>query len=536
MNIPAKQIVQLLGAEHPPELRRAAVLVLTEVGGRDGEIGQAIRGCLHDEDAGVRVAVLRAVGKLKIESALSDLLERIRHGGEEADLAAQAAARLGARGTKALQDLMPKVAPGLRRYIASALAGGGTASAETAAVHMLLDTDPGVVEATAKSFLAQIPTLTSGQKKTLAGELLELLEGKPSSHAEAAAVRLLIALEDSRATNVLWERIQPSFSPTTRATSLQALAKWVEEPSKEQLKRLFTCAADPDFRVAAPALMILQPLPADARTRAGWLSLLRAPDKSVRLVAVEKVGDQNTAEVADELLEQLSHPDRGLREAALERLTKLDRGRQALTKALLDADTPDRAWSLAKAQAPFVKDYPASWRKTVFDKACGYLEKEDRRSDALFFLLREADASELRDNLEERAVAHRKKKAYEKALTSLRLLARDPACAFPVRFELAACGLKVSAKDLTSLAREDDPSLTQFTGLIQHHEDELFPMLEKTKWLDPDDLYYLGFHFVEKDGAARKFGAQVLRLLLKRSPKGKLAQAAKSKLRSQGVE
>jgi hypothetical protein len=536
MNVPVKQIVELLGAGHAPEVRRAAVLVLGEVGGRDGEVGQAIRGCISDADAAVRVAALKAVGKLKVDSALSELLERIRHGGEEADLAAQAAARLGAKGTKALQELMPKVAPGLRRYIASALAGGGTASAETAAVHMLLDSDPGVVEATARSFLSQIPGLTTAQKKTLAGELLELLDGKTSSHAEAAAVRLLVALEDPRATDVLWDRILPAYSPTTRGASLQALGKWVEEPNKEQLKRLFACANDADFRVAAPALMILQPLPVDAKTRPGWLSLLRAPDKSVRMVAVEKVGDQNTAEVAEGLLEQLSHPDRGLKDAALERLSKLEKGRQALTEALLEAETSDRAWSLAKAQAPFVKGYPAAWRKTVFEKACKYLEGEDRRADALFYLLREADPAELRDSLEERALAHRKKKAYEKALACLRLLARDPACAFPVRLELAGVALKLSAKDLAASAREDDPSLTQFAGLIQHHEEELFPALEKTKWLDPEDLYYLGFHFAEKDGASRKFGGQVLNLLLKRSPKGKLAQAAKSKLRSQMVE
>jgi hypothetical protein len=256
----------------------------------------------------------------------------------------------------------------------------------------------------------------------------------------------------------------------------------------------------------------------------------------VRVVAVEKVGDQNTTEAAEGLLEQLSHPDRGLRDAALERLAKLDKGRQALTGALLEADTADRAWFLAKAQAPFVKDYPGSWRKPVFAKACAYQENEDRRADAFFFLLREADPTELRDGLEDRAAAHRKKKAYEKALSLLRLLARDPTCAFPVRLELAACGLKVSAKDLASAAREDDPSLTQFAGLIQHHEEELFPALEKLRWLDPEDLYYLGFHFAEKDGAAKKFGAQVLHLLLKRSSKGKLSQAAKSKLRSQGLE
>src|SRR5205823_10657532 len=95
--------------------------------------------------------VIRAVGKLKIEAALPHLLARIKEGGHEADEAAHAAARIGPKGTRALQELMPRVAPGLRRYIAAALAGGGTASATAAAAAVLLDRDPGVVEAAVRS-------------------------------------------------------------------------------------------------------------------------------------------------------------------------------------------------------------------------------------------------------------------------------------------------------------------------------------------------------------------------------------------------
>jgi HEAT repeat protein len=535
MQIPVKQIVRLMQTDQPADLRRAAVVVLAEVGEKDGEIAAGLCERLDDADATVRLAALRAIGKLKIDTALPRLLERIKDGGEEADLAAQAAARLGAKGTRSLQDLMPKVAPGLRRYIASALAVGGTSSAGTAAIDMLLDTDPGVVEATARSFLSQIQTLSNAHKKSLADQLFALLKGKITPVSETATVRLLVALEDARAASVLWERIQPAHAPETRATALQALGKWTTSPNKEQLRRLFSCAADRDFRVAAPALMMLQALPADSKSRDGWLELLRAPDKMVRLVAVEKLGDQDTAEVAEALLEQLSHPDRGLREAALKALAPLKTGRQALTDALLAAETPDRAWSLAKSIVPFAGGYPESWRKTILDSACKYLEADDRRSDPLFFLVRELDPIGLRDRLEAAAVAHRKKKAYERALPYLRLLARDPACAFSIRLELAACALKVSDHDLTTQAREDDSALHQFAGLVQHHADELYPALEKIKWLEADDFYFLGFHFVEQEGASRKFGAQVLHLLLERSPKTKLAQSAKSKLKSSAL-
>jgi hypothetical protein len=190
---------------------------------------------------------------------------------------------------------------------------------------------------------------------------------------------------------------------------------------------------------------------------------------------------------------------------------------------------------MARAQAPFAKDYPAAWRDEVFEKTCEFLEAADRRADPLLFLLRESDAADLRDRLEQRALLHRKKKAYAAALTYLRLLGRDPACGFALRLELAACGLKESGKDLAAEARGADPCLQQFVTLSQQDDGELVRQTEPMKWLDPDDLYYLGFHLAEQEGRAKKAGAEILKRVLKRSPRTKLGQAAKSKLRSAGL-
>src|SRR6516162_7802451 len=173
-----KKILRLLHPDQPVEVRCAAALVLGEMGDKDAELTRALCDSLKDSEPRLRVQAIRAVGKLRVEAALPQLLERIKEGGEEAEQAAQAAARLGAKGTKALQELMPRVAPGLRRYIASALAAAGTSSAETAAVAVLHDRDPGVVEAAGRSLLAQVPTLTPAHRKSLADQLLVLMGNK----------------------------------------------------------------------------------------------------------------------------------------------------------------------------------------------------------------------------------------------------------------------------------------------------------------------------------------------------------------------
>ncbi len=349
-----KKILRLLHPDQPVEVRCAAALVLGEIGDKEAELTRALCNSLTDAEPRLRVQAIKSVGKLRVEAALPQLLERIKEGGEEAEQAAQAAARLGAKGTRRLQELMPKVAPGLRRYIASALAAAGTSSAETAAVAVLLDKDPGVVEAAVRSLIAGVPTLTPGHRKALAEHLLELTGNKKeplSTASESAVLRLLAALDDPRVEAVLWERVVPPHPTEVRAAALQALGKWVEAPNKEQLKRLFACAADKDFRLAAPALVLLKNLPVEARAVPEWLTLLEAADVAVRKLAMEKVGDRDSAEVADALLQQLNHPDRSLRDGALARLTRLKQGQKALTGALLDADSADKVWMLGRAGA-----------------------------------------------------------------------------------------------------------------------------------------------------------------------------------------
>lgn len=534
-----KKLLRLLQPDCPLDLRCAAAKVLGELGTREAQIATALCEALGDPDPALRHHVLTAIGQLKIEQALPQLLVRVQEGGPEAEVAAQAAARMGPKGTRALQNLMNQVAPGLRRRIASALGAGGTASAGTASVDVLLDKDPGVVDAAARSLIALVPSLSTAQRQALADHVLELLKPRKGAHlpaaSETALIRLLAALGDPRGALIFWTRIEPPHPPELQAAALQALGTLPLSVGKEQRQRLLACACHSDFRVAAPALMILKGIPVTERTLREWLVLLDAPDAAVRRFALEKLAGHDSPEVADGLLRQLRHPDQSLREEARARLAQMESGREALAAALLHAESPEEAWTLARAQAPLVRSYPAELRTKLFAQACTHLEAGDRRADALLFLLREADPAALRDQLEARALSLRKKKAYATALIYLRLLTRDPACAEALRFEMAACALKVSEHDLAVDSRANDPCLQQFARLIHSHDVDPAERLQQAKWLAPEDLFYVGFHFAEGNRAEREFGAQALRTVIQRSPRSKLAKDAKSKLRSAGL-
>jgi hypothetical protein len=140
--------------------------------------------------------------------------------------------------------------------------------------------------------------------------------------------------------------------------------------------------------------------------------------------------------------------------------------------------------------------------------------------------------SELRERLDARAQALVKKKQFEAGNEIYRVLARDPAIGFPIRLGMAVCGVKVSSKELEEAIRYQDPCLHHFAEAAAHDQAAVLAHLAKVAWLEPDELYYLGFHFAESTGALRDFGAEVLQLLIKKHPKSKLASAAKNKLKS----
>ncbi len=535
MDIPVKKLVRLLKADQPLDLRLAAVLVAGELAVKDLELAAELVARLDDEAEPVRVAAIRTAGKLKLAKALPTLLERIKTGGEEAQLAAESAARLGVEGVRGLQSLMHTVVPGVRRYIAAALTGAGTPEA---AVAVLTDKDPQISSAASTAIVARAREMTSEQRTALASALVAAAgnrKAKLPPTAELPVVKVLGSLNDPVAADVLWERTQPPYSIEVRAAALQAVGGWVSNPTKDQWKKLFAAAMAPEFAIAAPALVVLNRLPMTEKQVPEWMALFSAPDVAARRLALDKIGPRDTSEIADALMDQLSHPDKALRDAARSKLALMEHGRKALADAVLTASTTDDAWSLARSIAPFAAGFAPKLREELFEKACEFLESNDHRADALLFLLREADAAGLRDHIHDHAVARRKKKDFESAVKYLKLLARDPAVGLPIRLELAMCGLKLSGKELAVDFRAADPCLRQFEHAVSQDSDGTLRAIEKSKWLDPEDLFYLGFHFAEKAAAEKEFGAEVLKLVSKQSPRSKLAAAAKNKLKSVGI-
>jgi len=533
------KLVRLIADNGAAVLRQAAIKVSGTVGSvKERGLVKALLDVLGDSDANLRISAIEALGQLQVEESLPRLGEIIRHGGAEAEAAAHAASQLGAKGARVLGKIMHEAAPGLRSRLTGVLAKSGAGGALVVTAHALLDADPKVVDSAARSLAMEVPSFTPPQRHALAKFLLEELKNKKAKHSaktEAGLLRVLAVLHDAKAEEIFWARIAPPAPSEARAAALQALGNLGVKPADKRLPKLLACAVDSDFQVVAAALMLLKHLPAGKKYAKHWLKLLDAPDVAARRFAVDMLRGVDTRDSAKALAAQVSHPDRGLRDDALNVLRDSAAGRQALIDKLFATTSHDECWTLARAVAPSAKVLPKPLRAKVFNEACKHHEDEDRLANPLWFLLREIDQTWMRGQIESKALALRQKKKYPEALSYLRLLVQDPACGEDIRFELASVGLKLSNHDQSVEARANEPALHQFNRLLQNPDFDLTRHVARAKWLDPEELFYLGFHFAEQTHRARDFGKEVLELVIKRAPKAEIAKQAKRKLKSEAL-
>jgi len=213
-------------------------------------------------------------------------------------------------------------------------------------------------------------------------------------------------------------------------------------------------------------------------------------------------------------------------------------GRTALTAALLDAPTADAAWSLAKAQATFARHYPDKVRASVFTQACKYLEAGDRRADALLFLLREGDAADLRERMAKQGDDGAQEKGLRRrAAVPCAGLGAIPPVVYRFGWNWRRVVYTVPAMTSPRRREPPNPSLEQFLTLFINMATPWFAADRSARLVGTGgSVLSIGFHCAESGGPLKKFAAQLLNLVVKRSPRSKIGQAAKSKIRSAGLE
>src|SRR5262249_10726550 len=97
------------------------------------------------------------------------------------------------------------------------------------------------------------------------------------------------------------------------------------------------------------------------------------------------------------------------------------------------------------------------------------------------------------------------------------------------KFQLAVAQLKLHSHTLAS--HRHHPAVELLADLYRNSAYPLSEALRKEKSLDPEEVFSLGFNFVERPGDERTLGKDLLEHIASKFPRNKIGKSAKNKLK-----
>jgi hypothetical protein len=543
------KIVALLSSD-AVERRIAAAIVLGEIRAKGIAVVDALTATLDTGIALLQRHALEALARVGAKRAVPKILPLFASTRDE-EVRRAAVAAVVSVGEDILPTLRARIATANgdeKRAIDAVLAALGGKDAFEALLEGLGASDAEAAKAAAIAVRQRVKDADARQRRSYFAQVQKFLEksakrgGSPG--AVAAGVKILGYLEDERALPSLIELTKRDKNPPpVRQEALIALrfvlGKNAEGKALDALAAaLVDAAQDTDRALAQTALHTLagMPLPPEAMRRLEKL-VVHSDLERARFV-MEMLGRQEGADSAKLLVHVLATTtDKRRAELAASCLRVHEEGRPvttpsvrldavpALAKALLDASDPDRAWLLRSVLRPSATKLTPALRKQLLDAALKRLGAGQGHWEPLLAAARDADARTVVAPL--RALAQKLRKSDpDRALAVLRILGHGEAIGDEDRYALAVAELARGSRDTRAAARAGNEALRLFGTMLDRGTD-VAAMLRKDRTLELEDLYFLGFHFAEEK---QPLGEELLKLIVERGGRAKIAKMAKSKL------
>jgi HEAT repeat protein len=358
------------------------------------------------------------------------------------------------------------------------------------------------------------------------------LDVKQQRPAVVSAMRLLGQLGRPEARRWLFKFIGAEHHPALRSHALIALLRCLrdKELHKEEYAKLFSLLDETEFsEVSRLTLEVLDAheLPDDARLRLSHL--MQSPHGEAQKFALRKLGDFGTPATVRTLVEQLGDPDFRRRDLAASSLRKIPEARTALIKELLACADASKAWSIAE----LLPSFEGKWRQEILASLWKRLQAavaaEDRIQAAYLHVLKQADGDHVYEQLAAQGARLVKEKKYQGAVAFLTHLKEFPDFKPESKFQLAVAQLKVHSHTLAS--HRHHPAVELFVDLFRNSAYPLSEAIRKEKTLAADEIFALGFNLVERPGAERALGKELLEHIASKFPRNKIGKSAKNKLK-----
>lgn len=535
---PIDDIAKLLSHE-APERRIAAAIVLGELKSRGPEVIKGLVSMLETGAPPLQRPALDALARIGAPRAVPAMLPLL--GSRDAEVRQLAVEAVVACGEEVVEQVKARVptAQGEERKALDAILArfGDRKEAATTLLANLESADPEVARAVAMHVRPRIKDADAKTRRMWLSEVTRIL-GKmqksppPSPIPIATAVKILGYLEDDKGTELLLEYARDPKAPfSVRQEALIALRYTIrgdrdDKRAAEVIDAMVDAAEAPDRMLAQAAIMGLVAVELPPKHAARLARLAAHEDVERARIAIEKLSRQPGGDVTKALVDVIAKADRRRGELAAKALEAREDAGPVLASAMAAEKDPDRANTLRFAIKPHLARLAPAARKKL---AAAALERlaEGEGWQAHVDVAREADPKTLAEGLRELVAKLKRSKNKESELrTALGLLARTDHASDEDRYQLASLALRGSHLDTRPAARAGDESLSHLESLADGGFD-VAKALQKDKSLELSHLYYVGFHFAEKD---HPLGEELLAHVAKQGGRTKIGKMAKNKL------
>jgi HEAT repeat protein len=358
------------------------------------------------------------------------------------------------------------------------------------------------------------------------------LDAKQQRPAVVSALRLLGQVGFPQARRWLLKFIGPEHPAILRSHALVALLHCLRQQDlrKEEHAKLFALLEEPEFSEVTRLVLELldaHELPEDARPLLS--RLMQSPHGEVQKFALRRMGAFSTPATVRTLVEQLGDPDYRRRDVAASSLRKIPEARATLIKELVTCDDASKAWSIAELLPSFEGKWRQDTLELLWKRLQAALTAEERIHTAFLHVLKLADAVYTREQLAAHGARLVKAKKYKEAVAYLTPL-KDFAEIEPEnKFHLAVAQLKLHSHTLAG--HRHHPAVELLADLYRNSAYPLLEALRKERSLAPEEVFSLGFNFVERPGDERSLGKDLLEHIASKFPRNKIGKSAKNKLK-----
>lgn len=529
-----KQIAGLLEDESPRK-RIAAAVVLGELKVKDPGVVSRLIAMAGDSVDAFAEAAVEALGNIGSTKALPVLMETLGRGRELQRLASKAIAALGPEVLPDIRSRLESATPEVRAVLSQLLPAVGGRQSFEMALEGMRGQPFDVVNKVALSVRQEAKTSSEAERRVMRTQVIKFLEKKKTAEDEPAlrgALKVLGYLELPETQDTLLSYLGKRESVPVKVEAVTALRFALSGgASKKAIRRLMELLEEPDALVARAARDTLTVLKMGPEFSEELAELCSSRDVDVALWAIARLGVlAGESKLAVKTLLPVARGGERLRaEAAAKVLVTLKGGESLLVQALVDAEEEVGAQVLAEVLNPLANKLSKKDIAALLKAGGAQLGKSLAVARRQLEPVRNADAQAWAECLREKAKAlHKKDEARSDAI--VQLLMRSSMATSDDRYSYAVTALARSPMDPHPQARRRDPAVGELEKLLETG----FPLvkrLEKDKAVSDEGRLYLGFHFVEAlQPEAKGFGAALLEQVAGKG-KGKLAKAAKNKLK-----